>query len=220
MQLCKSAIYNDKKCLEKTESVYISIGENCLADDILKRFNLKSFSSPYASSRSNIEYILQFERLQFKSFLNPTFLVPSEMYGKPVVRNNKYVETENHYNSSLINGFEFTHHNVLQPEHNETFRRRCNRMLFLRKKKIHMLYHHRYCKSTDLSLLTLHLSELKDIYSNRDNQVYIYCFFQSLVKNEAERRIEKQIINGIYVYQLYTMNIWGGGTERYFLGSM
>ena len=50
------------------ESEYISIGENCLADDILKRFNMKSFSSPYASSRSNIEYILAFENSEFFCF--------------------------------------------------------------------------------------------------------------------------------------------------------
>ena len=58
----------------KTENVCVSFGENCLTDDILKRHNLKSYSTPYSSSRSNIEYILQIEEDCFSDFLNPEYI--------------------------------------------------------------------------------------------------------------------------------------------------
>ena len=44
-----NVIRNDVKDYEAKESIVLSLGENCLADDILARNNLKSFSSPYAS---------------------------------------------------------------------------------------------------------------------------------------------------------------------------
>lgn len=61
-----------KKILDK--NVIFSVGENCLADNILARNGLKSFSSPYSSGRSNIEYILAFEKEAFSDFLNQKYL--------------------------------------------------------------------------------------------------------------------------------------------------
>lgn len=46
----------------KNSTYYLSLGENCLADDILKRYKLKSFSTPYSPTRSNIEYAIQSEK--------------------------------------------------------------------------------------------------------------------------------------------------------------
>ena len=57
-----------------SKNVVFSIGENCLTDDLLSRNNLKSFSSPWSTGRSNIEYILAFEREQFLDLLNPKYL--------------------------------------------------------------------------------------------------------------------------------------------------
>jgi len=198
------------------ESEYISIGENCLADDILKRFNMKSFSSPYASSRSNIEYILAFENSEFQDFLNPDFLVREEALGPFAVRNKRFIETENDYDVSCTCGFEFTHLDVFQQEYRETMQRRCNRLLHLRGKKLHMLYHHRYCETTNLSVLANHLNQLKNIYERRGNKVYIYCLLQSLVNSESERRVEKKKVKGIYIYQLYTTSIWKGSHQDTF----
>ena len=41
----------------KKDKLYLSFGENCLTDNILSRYNIKSYSTPYSSARSNIEYI-------------------------------------------------------------------------------------------------------------------------------------------------------------------
>lgn len=54
--------------------VIVSFGENCLTDNILSRNDLKSFSTPYSSGRSNIEYILAHEKEYFNDFLNSAYL--------------------------------------------------------------------------------------------------------------------------------------------------
>ena len=89
---------------------YLSFGENCLADDILNRYYLKSYSSPYGSCRSNVEYILQIEKDVDNDFLNPKYLEICGTGGD--VRNIKYLEVTNKYAPDNMEGFDFPHHNV------------------------------------------------------------------------------------------------------------
>ncbi len=65
---------------------YVSFGENCLADDILSRYKLKSFSSPFAAGRLNIEYLLQIHYDNFRDFVNTEFLEYSFVDKTRVVR--------------------------------------------------------------------------------------------------------------------------------------
>ena len=158
---------NTKKWIKSfSRTVVLSLGENCLADNILVRNGLKSFSSPYASGRSNIEYILSFENEQFADFLNPEYLVKENFDANTiVVRNKKYLDLSNKYHNTVINGFEFTHHDVLDNQTvRETLQRRCERMLNLKGKRIVFLYHHRLCNTTDHRLLINHLNLLAEIY--------------------------------------------------------
>lgn len=57
-----------------SDTYYVSIGENCLTDNILDRFNIKSFSTPYSHGRSNIEYAIHLESEKYQNLLNPEFL--------------------------------------------------------------------------------------------------------------------------------------------------
>ena len=75
ISVVRKCVRNIKKWGKSFErNVVLSLGENCLPDDILRRNGLKSFSSPYASGRSNIEYVLSFENERFGDFLNPEYL--------------------------------------------------------------------------------------------------------------------------------------------------
>ena len=89
------------------QRVFLSFGENCLTDNILERHHIKSFSTPYSSGRSNIEYILQIERARFEDFLNPEYLEYTEFDGRRVVRLRQYTQVDNTYNPWHMNGFEF-----------------------------------------------------------------------------------------------------------------
>ena len=204
-----------KKAIAKIRSfdrsVYFSIGENCLSDDILKRNGLKSFSSPYASGRSNIEYILAFEKDSFSDFTDSEYMAYGEYDGKTVLRNRKHVETENRYHRSCTEGFEFTHHDVLRSsEMKETIDRRSRRQLGLKDKRAVMLYHHRYCEDTDMDLLYRHLDELAKIYESRGNRADIYAFMQVLVDDPGERKAEKEKRGSVRFYRFYTLTEWAG----------
>ena len=200
--------------------VIFSLGENCMTDDLLNRNDIKSFSSPYSSGRSNIEYILYFEKEKFKDFLNSDYL-KYEMYNdKKVVRNKKIKKLNNKYNISVTNGFEFTHHDVINNiKDNKNMKKRCYRLLNLKNKKIYMLYHHRLCNDTNQDLLINHLQELSKIYKERNNIVNIYIFTQIIVSKASERRVEKyKLKNGIYKYYFYTLKEWKGNNYNVFYG--
>lgn len=208
-----------KKIIHKLDkrNVVFSIGENCLTDDLLSRNNLKSFSSPYSTGRSNIEYILAFEREEFRDLLNPQYLRYENDGEVKVVRNIKYVSVQNKYNLSVANGVEFTHHDVLGNDRvRSVIMNRCNRLKTLKNKHVVMVYHHRRCDQTDLNALTKNLSELAEIYKERGNSVHIFLFTQILVSDQADRRVEKSTINGISVFLFYTGKEWMGGDKEIF----
>ncbi len=196
---------------------YLSFGENCLSDNILSRYNLKSFSSPFASGRSNIEYILQIQKDMYKDFLNPQFLEYGHVGEKKVVRQKKYNELSNVYDASCMKGFEFTHHDVIADEKKRaSIERRVHRMQSLKNCTLYILYHHRFCKDTDIDLLIKHLNDLKTIYEKQCEKVYLIAFTQNLVSSEQDRKVEKKYIDGIYMYYFSTLNVWAGDNQDIF----
>ena len=217
LRFIKLLINNLKKIKHSFDkNVIFSIGENCLADNILERNNLKSFSSPYSSSRSNIEYILAFEQEKFRDFLNPNYLKYDFILGKKVVINQKYVKTENIYNNSVINGFEFTHHDVYKAIQKHIIYKRTERQLLLKNKNIIMLYHHRISPATNLNLLISHLQNLAEIYKSRKNNVNIFLFTQEICKNEQSRGVKKYNRGDIHFYNFFTKESWEGANEKVF----
>lgn len=198
-------------------NIIFSLGENCLPDNILARNGLKSFSSPYASGRSNIEYVLAFEHEQFSDFLNLEHLKYEYFSDKEVARNKKYVAVKNRYNESCTNGFEFTHHDAIgSKKYRYRLQKRCKRMLKLKNKNIIMLYHHRMCSKTDESLLVSHLLELADLYKLRGNSVHIYAFTQVIISGKNQRRSECIVDRDVTLYKFYTQNEWAGNDDDIF----
>jgi len=193
-------------------TVVLSLGENCLADDILRRNGLKSFSSPYSAGRSNIEYVLAFEGERYSDFLNPAYLRKEPSNSNTiVVRNKKYMDLCNSYHPTVIHGFEFTHHDVLDNPHDkDALNRRCYRMLHLKKKRLVFLYHHRLCDQTDFELLIRHLNQYAEIYRSRGNEVSIFLFTQKIITTPDERRVEQHLDNGIHFYTFHTLTEWAG----------
>ncbi len=221
MKKIKKMLKKIKKHIKKiikllNKNIVFSIGENCLTDNILARNGLKSFSSPYASARSNVEYILNFEKEEFKDFLNPEFLVYEPNSNGLVPRNKKHTETFNNYHNSCVNGFEFTHHDVIgNKDAKKKIIKRCKRMLALKNKNIIMLYHHRFCEDTDMKMLNEHLNSLAESYEKRGNTVSVFLFTQKIVPSEDKRRVERLVDGKINTYVFHTMNVWGGDNEEY-----
>lgn len=209
-------IFEEYRKIHKRQ-IFVSFGENCLTDNILKRYGIKSFSTPYSSSRSNIEYILQIEKDKFKHFLNPNFLTYDCVDNKRVVRLTTYDKLDNKYNDYHMKGFEFTHHDVLGDfETRKKLQHRAKRMLKLKNKEINIFYHNRQNIDTNESMLIEHLIELKKIYETRCQKVNIIMFTQIKVDNVAERRVEHSATDGIDVFKFYVLNIWAGEDQDIF----
>lgn len=51
--------------------LWLSLGENCLSDAILKRHGLKSFSTPFSLCRSNVDVVNQATEQSFTGLLDP-----------------------------------------------------------------------------------------------------------------------------------------------------
>lgn len=203
----------------KAENICISFGENCLTDDILKRYNIKSYSTPYSPCRSNIEYILQIEEDSFRDFLNPEYIKFEKLDNKLVLRLAKYDHIENTYYDLCMNGFEFTHHDVVNNQnHYEAFKRRYLKLLNKKDENVYIFYHHRYCEKTDIKMLIEHLSKLKNIYKNRCRKIEIIMFTQNIVNEMSERKVTYMYKNGVHVYTLCTLNVWGGVDQNIFWG--
>lgn len=216
----------EKESIQKTglqnlpSNVYISFGENCLTDRILERFHLKSFTTPYSHGRSNIEYINAIEYDDFNHFLCPSCLEYADIYGKQVVRSNYYAQQTNIYEYSVMNGFEFTHHDVIaNSTHIETFKRRIDRLKELQNTNLYIFYHHRYCEETNIDQLIKDLHKIHTLYTKRGNCVHVILFTQKLVKNSLNRKViytPPQSKNGIHTFCFSTLNIWGGSNQDIF----
>lgn len=199
------------------QRVFLSFGENCLTDNILERHHIKSFSTPYSSGRSNIEYILQIERARFEDFLNPEYLEYTEFDGRRVVRLRQYTQVDNTYNPWHMNGFEFTHHDVLgEVAVREKMQRRASRMQNLRNKELNIFYHNRPNPKTDIEMLISHLNELKKIYENRCKTVNVYMFTQVIEEHTSARRVEHLVKSGIHIYIFHVLHEWAGADQDVF----
>lgn len=194
--------------------VYLSFGENCLTDNILDRYNLKSFTTPFSHGRSNVEYILQMERDQYKDFVNINYIEYFSLGDIKVPRLCRYNTSKNNYHPLHENGFEFTHHDVIENEElREVFKKRVKRLKSFKSKEYILFYHHRYNLKTIEPLLMNNLKELQDLYSFKRKAKVI--FFQQILIEEIEnRRVEFNFKSGIHVCNFYTTTIWEGNDNN------
>ncbi|ANI83148.1 DUF1796 family putative cysteine peptidase [Kosakonia oryzae] len=198
---------------------WISLGENCLPDDILRRHNRKSFSSIFSSGRSNIEYILQMEKDNYQNLLDKTYLQHFPDGDHSVVRSTYYKDCVGQYSERHMLGFEFTHHDPLGiSADKQTFKRRIERQLAWRgNKNFVFLYHHRVTANSDLALLREHLNELLSLYNAKGCECEVVLFYQNIVPQETQKRIDfTPHHSGLLEFACHTHEIWGGEDQDTF----
>ncbi|MCS2162827.1 papain-like cysteine peptidase [Scandinavium sp. H11S7] len=197
----------------KTDVIWISLGENCLADDILRRHNKKSFSSVFSSGRSNIEYILQMERDNYLNLLKKDNLKHFPDGQHSVVRSTYYNSCIGNYSPRHMLGFEFSHHDPLNvKEDNRAFSRRIARQLKYRgMKNFVFLYHHRITDKSDISLLKSYLNEFLALYNIKKCQCKMILFYQNIIDNKADKFIDfTSYDTGLLEFVCHTHETWGG----------
>lgn len=197
---------------KRTNKIYLSFGENCLTDNILSRYCLKSFTTPFSHCRSNVEYILDLERNNFENFLSDEFLAYGDLNGKPVPRLNTHLVINNNYHHLHKNGIEFPNHDIIrkQQQRQKVVERANKLKSFLGKREYVILYHHRTCSNSDLELLLQHLLELKKYYTIQECECQVVLFKQIIITNESKKKMIYQKKNDIHVFDFHTHTAWGG----------
>lgn len=199
--------------------LWLSLGENCLPDDILKRHGRKSFSTPYSSGRANIDYALALERNDYEGLLDPANLKYSDDLAKPVVRSTRYRESADLFDPWHSKGFEFTHHDVLKSaEASDSYRRKIDRLLAARgKQDVVFLYHHRTTSRSDLPQLRSKLAEFQGLYLSERARCVIVLFHQVIIADSEERRVQADSFGtDLHEFTLHTRFRWGGNDPEIF----
>lgn len=198
---------------------WLSLGENCLPDDILRRYGRKTYSSPFSSGRSNIDYILQLEHDGYRHLLLPENLAHHQLTGELVVRSTYYRNCDGIFESSCSHGFEFTHHDPLvRVEDRRSVQRKIDRLQrFKSRKHFVFLYHHRRNPNSDLPRLHEKLREFSKVYSSGRARCAVILFYQTLIGSTDARRIEcRQIHEDLIEFEFYTHDIWAGKDQDLF----
>lgn len=205
---------NFKLLINKT--IYLSFGENCLTDNILQRHSMKTITTPFSHGRSNVEYILQLEKDQYKDFVNLEYLKYENLNGKNVPRLKKYNSKDNAYDILHENGFEFTHHDVIKHslQREKMMRRVTNMRKLIGKKKLIILYHHRLNENTNQELLFKDLGCLAKIYSTDKFRAEVVCFTQVIIQEKNERKMEYIFVDKVHFFKFYTIAEWAGNDDN------
>ncbi|MGV8947463.1 MAG: DUF1796 family putative cysteine peptidase [Lutibacter sp.] len=204
--------------LKISKTFWLSLGENCLSDSILERHGLRTFSTVYSNGRSNIDYALFLEKNNYQKLLKTENLKYDFFKGVKVVRSTSVVDCDPIFLDLQMNGFEFTHHDVIgNKKHIESCRRKIERQLKFRKKRNFIfLYHHRLNETSDFNLLFKKLYEFSKFYSTKTYFCKMIIFSQNIVKDNSERNISyKKINDSVHFFNLATLKIWDGDTDDF-----
>lgn len=209
-----------RSSINKDEQVdWLSLGENCLSDDILKRFYLKTYSSFYASARSNIDYNLSMHKNSYTGLFDAANTIYGLVGNDKVLRSSRYNASDAIYHSLHSNGVEFTHHDwISEPENKVALMRRLQRM-HDRIGKIHciFLYHHRFTEKSNIPLLISKLNEFRSFFESDGKKCFIILFYQQQIDDRRKRKISF-IGNhsGVLEFSLNTLHLWEGTDQRIF----
>lgn len=201
------------------KTVWLSLGENCLPDDILSRFHLKSYSSPFASCRSNIDYLIEMHTNKYDNLFDEESVSKFSLDGGTVLRSIVYNKSHPIYHNLHTNGFEFTHHNWIDnPDLKQSLQRRLRRMVSdIGCKDFVFLYHHRITESSDTQKIRLKLSLFADFFTSNYKKCKIIFFYQNLTSEDSERRvITKDLDDNVLEYEIITTHAWEGSNQNIF----
>lgn len=196
----------------------LSLGENCLPDDILKRYGIKTFSTPFSSSRSNILYVNKLIETNFEGLLSFDLLekdvdspFPNLYRNKKIFNDIKSNETSI-FNATCANGFEFTHHNIIQnKEHLDSYKRKIDRFNALKNsyEPTILFYHYRYCSPRDGNIEKI-VEYAHKTLSLLNKKTYIIIISQIIVPSTLMRAIHYKRLGNIFTFFFLTTSVWAG----------
>jgi|GEM_PF-3219100 hypothetical protein len=191
----------------------ISLGENCLIDEILKDFKLRKETFPFGSGRFNIEYILSICKDDFKNLLNTQYLRYAEVEGIRVVKNSFYSSQNSIYHSTVCDDVEFTHHDLFQPKIRESLERKIQRfqLALENPQDFVFMYYYRYSDFRNSVSLIEELKKWIAWVENKSKQKpRVVLISQELIDNRSQRRVKVKKHDWGLEATLHTLDIWTG----------
>jgi|JI6StandDraft_1071083.scaffolds.fasta_scaffold10490_2 hypothetical protein len=190
---------------------FVSLGENCLPDDVLSFLGKKMESYPFGSGRFNIEYIIEVVRSDFRELLNPEHLEIGTTDKKSVVRNTKVMRSYDIYSDTVTKGFEFTHHFVLDEIPRKSFERKIKRFLkaLTNKQDLIFIYHYRYNPKMQPHRIVELLVQFQNLLEQKFGKKFkCILWYQNLQSDKRQVLISKN--SGILIGEFHTKDEWEG----------
>jgi hypothetical protein len=185
----------------------------------LQRHNLKSFSTPYSNGRSNLDYTLALEKINYIGYLDKNNLFYDYVNDEKVVKSSLINNSDNIYFTPHMSGFEFTHHDVINSENAiKNFKRKTQRIRKIRgKKNVVLLYHYRINENSNHELLFKKAIEFANLFISKRSKCNILVFSQKIINHSSDRKVlYRNIMPNVHFFELYAVKIWTGPDQDTF----
>lgn len=202
-----------------TKNLWISLGENCLTDNILQRHNLKSFSTPYSHGRSNIDYAIQLEHLKYLGLLDSANLKHESLDGKNVVRSTLINSCDDIYHQLQMNGFEFTHHDILKSvSAKKSLERKVGKLQRYKGSKNYVFfYHYRLNNNMSKDKVFEKVAQFSSFYKLNGHKCFMIVFTQNIINDDNRRGIYySKVSDTVHFFELSTLHNWQGDNQDIF----
>ena len=191
--------------------LWLSLGENGLADAMLERHGRKSFNTPYSFCRCNIDHALQLEREGYEQLLDPGKLTVAEAGGRRIVRSTSVTACAPVFSADHSRGFEFTHHDPIASEQDrQSLRRRIDRLNAVRgRQDIVFLYHHQQHARSCPDLVREKLALFAGLYRSVRARCHVVMFHQAIAPTPKERRLHMAgATEGVFDFAVHSLKPW------------
>jgi hypothetical protein len=195
------------------EIQYVSLGENCLIDEILKDFKLRKETFPFGSGRFNIEYITEICQDKFEHLFDEQYLRYAEVEGIRVVKNSYYHFQQDIYDNTVCDQVEFTHHDIFQSKIRESLTRKVARFQYAvqHPENFVFLYYYRYSSKRDVSAIITLLESWKEWAKTQSQSVpKIILIHQDIVAHTSQRGLAIKAHHWGLEAKMNTLEIWTG----------
>lgn len=202
-----------------SKHLWVSLGENCLTDNILQRHNLKSFTTPYSHGRSNIDYAIQLEQLTYQGLLDSANLKYESLEGKDVVRSTLINRCDDIYHELQMNGFEFTHHDILKSSKaKNSLVRKVEKLLKYKGLKNYIFfYHYRLGENISKDKIFEKAQQFSKFYELNNKKCFVIIFTQKIVDDKNDRGVAySKISDVVHFFELSTIHNWEGDSQDIF----
>jgi lipopolysaccharide biosynthesis glycosyltransferase len=210
------------KISEQGSTVFISLGENGLADNIFKRHNLKSFSTPYSDSRSNMDYAIYLESTSYKDLLDTEKMKYDSVGKVKIIRSTSITKADNIYSESPAKGFGIYRDIISSTKDKEALKTAIQTMSELKNinEKIVFFYHYRVNNNFNLKSIFQKADEFLKFHSKK-NKPFMIIFSQKIISNKFDRKIiYKKITPNIHFFEFHTKQAWSGDNPDLFLAKI